>query len=239
LRRQQLARDAAPADLVVGRSTSPGDGRESGRGYGRVTAATARAVRLVRVSELQPPFAHDLPVTRAAIDYARQCHATQKRKGDAAPFILHPLEVAMLLHGRGYDDEVVAAGALHDVVEKTNATVDDLAARFGSRVASLVAAVSDPPGIDDYRARKAALRDQVAHASPDAQAIYAADKLAKTRELRAQASRLHVALTDPALQHRLEHYQKSLEMLDGALPGMPLVNQLRFELWAMDQLPPG
>jgi (p)ppGpp synthase/HD superfamily hydrolase len=109
---------------------------------------------MVRVSELPPPFAHDLPVTRAAIDYARECHAAQKREGDAAPFILHPLEVAMLPHGRGYDDEVVAAGALHDVVEKTKATVDDLAARFGSRVASLVAAVSDPPGIDDYRARK-------------------------------------------------------------------------------------
>jgi (p)ppGpp synthase/HD superfamily hydrolase len=191
------------------------------------------------VSDLEPPFAHDLPVTRAAIDYARECHAAQKREVDDAPFILHPLEVAMLLNGRGYDDEVVAAGALHDVVEKTTASVDDLAERFGSEVASLVAAVSDAPGIDDYRARKAALRDPVAHASAEAQAIYAADKLAKTRELRSLATSRHVALTDPALQNRLEHYQKSLEMLDRALPGMALVNQLRFELWAIDQLPPG
>jgi (p)ppGpp synthase/HD superfamily hydrolase len=191
------------------------------------------------MGELHPPFEHGLPVTRAAIAYADECHAAQTREVDAAPFILHPLEVAMLLHGRGYDDEVVAAGALHDVVEKTTATVDDLAARFGSRVASLVAAVSDPPGIDDYGARKAALRDQVARASPEAQAIYAADKLAKARELRALATRVHVALTDPALQERLEHYQKSLETLDEVLPGMPLVNQLRFELWAMRQLPPG
>jgi (p)ppGpp synthase/HD superfamily hydrolase len=189
--------------------------------------------------ELHPPFADDLPVTRAAIAYARECHAAQTREVDAAPFILHPIEVAMLLHGRGYDDEVVAAGALHDVVEKTSATVDDLAARFGTRVASLVAAVSDPPGIVDYTARKAGLRDQVALASPDAQAIYAADKLAKARELRALATRLHASLTDPALQERLEHYESSLETLDGALPGMPLVTQLRFELWAIRQLPPG
>jgi (p)ppGpp synthase/HD superfamily hydrolase len=193
----------------------------------------------VRVSKLQPPFAHDLAITRAAIDYARERHAAQKREVDDAPFILHPLEVAMLLHGRGYDDEVVAAGALHDVVEKTKATVDDLSARFGSRVASLVAAVSDPPGIDDYGARKAALRDQVARASPEAQAIYAADKLAKARELRALATRLHLALTDAAVQQRLHHYHKSLETLDAAQPDMPLVKQLRFELWAMDQLPPG
>ena len=164
------------------------------------------------MTDLNPPFEHDLPVTRAAIAYARECHAAQTREVDNAPYILHPLEVAMLLRGRGYD--VVAAGALHDVIEKTSATFDDLDARFGGRVASLVAAVSDPPGIADYGARKAALREQVVHAGPEAQAIYAADKLAKARELRALASRLHVALTDPALQDRLEHYQTSLELLD-------------------------
>ena len=191
------------------------------------------------MSDLHPPFEHDLPVTQAAIAYALECHAAQTRDVDAAPFILHPLEVAMLLQGRGYDDEVVAAGALHDVVEKTWATVDDVSARFGSRVASLVAAVSDPPGIDPYRERKAALRDQVARAGPEAQAIYAADKLAKARELRALATRLHVALTDPVLRERLEHYQKSAEMLHEVLSGMPLVDQLRFELWALRRLPPG
>jgi (p)ppGpp synthase/HD superfamily hydrolase len=189
--------------------------------------------------DLHPPFDRDLPVTRAAIAYAHQCHGAQTRVVDGAPFILHPLEVAMLLRGRGYDDEVVAAGALHDVVERTPATVDDLEARFGDRVAGLVAAVSDPPGIADYGARKAALREQVVRAGPDALAIYAADKLAKARELRALASRLHVAMTDPALHERLEHYQRSLETLDAALPDMPLVNQLRFELWALQQLPPG
>ena len=190
------------------------------------------------MKDLHPPFEHELPVTRAAIAYARACHGAQTRDADGAPFILHPLEVAMLLRGRGYDDEVVAAGALHDVLEKTPATVDDLDARFGSRVARLVAAVSDPPGIADYGARKAALREQVARAGPEAQAIYAADKLAKARELRALASRMHVALTDPTLRERLEHYQQSLETLDRVLPDMPLVNQLRFELWAMRQLPP-
>jgi (p)ppGpp synthase/HD superfamily hydrolase len=191
------------------------------------------------MGELHPPFVDGLPVTREAIAYARECHAAQTREVDAAPFILHPLEVAMLLHGRGYDDEVVAAGALHDVVEKTPATIDDIAARFGSRVASLVAAVSDPPGLDEYQARKLALRDQIAQASPDAQAIYAADKLAKARELRALATRLHASLSDPTLKARLEHYQSSLETLEGVLPGAPLVNQLRFELWAIRQLPPG
>jgi (p)ppGpp synthase/HD superfamily hydrolase len=185
-----------------------------------------------------PPFARGLTVTPAAIAYARERHADQTRQVDEAPFILHPLEVAMLLHGRGYDDEVVAAGALHDVLEKTAARRDDLEARFGPRVAGLVAAVSDPEGLEDYEERKAALREQVARAGAEAQAIYAADKVAKARELRAQAARLHVSLADPTLDQRLRHYERSLETLQGVLPEAALVHQLQFELWALRQLPP-
>ena len=110
------------------------------------------------MSEQLPPFARGLTVTPEAIAYAHERHADQRRQVDAAPFILHPLEVAMLLHGRGYDDEVVAAGALHDVLEKTSAQRGDLEARFGARVAGLVAAVSDPERVEGYEERKAALR---------------------------------------------------------------------------------
>jgi hypothetical protein len=66
-------------------------------------------------------------------------HGDQRR----ASFVLHPLEVASLLNGRRFDDEVIAAGALHDVVEKTDASLEDVAERFGPRVASIVAAVSE------------------------------------------------------------------------------------------------
>lgn len=190
------------------------------------------------MNEQLPPFARDLTVTPRAIAYARDRHADQKRQVDAAPFILHPLEVAMLLYGRGYDDEVVAAGALHDVLEKTAAERGDLEARFGARVARLVAAVSDPESVEGYEERKAALRRQVAAAGPAAQAIYAADKVAKARELRGQAARLHVSLADPGLKERLRHYERSLETLQQVLPDAGLVNQLEFELWALRQLPP-
>jgi (p)ppGpp synthase/HD superfamily hydrolase len=185
-----------------------------------------------------PPFARTLPVTAQAIAFAAMRHAEQTRQVDEAPFILHPLEVAMLLHGRGYHDEVVAAGALHDVLEKTDATRAELVGHFGEHVAALVAAVSDAPGVEDYAARKAALREQVARASSDAQAIYTADKLAKVRELRALAARLHLSLNEPRVRQRLEHYERSLTMVEAALPGSPMVEQLRFELWALRHLPP-
>ncbi len=187
---------------------------------------------------LSPPFIDDLPLTCEALAYAAEHHSGQRRDSDFAPFILHPLEVAVLLRNRGYSDEVVAAGLLHDAIEDTDATADELRERFGSHVAELVSALSDDEGIEDYGERKAALRAQVAQAGPDAAAIYAADKVAKARELRATLTRAPAAVDDETVRRRLEHYEKSLEMLDGALPDHPLPRQLRFELWALRTLPP-
>lgn len=182
-----------------------------------------------------PPFIAELPLTCSAYEYAEAHHHEQRRDSDLAPFVLHPLEVAVLLRNRGYDDEVVAAGLLHDVVEDTDATIDEVRERFGDRVASLVAAVSDDPSIDDYADRKTALRDQVAAADPDAQAVYAADKVAKARELRAKAAR-DGSQFDAAKMH---HYEQSLAMLEREAPDLALVRQLRFELWALRAMPPG
>ena len=105
-----------------------------------------------------PPFLAERPTVRAAVEYAATMHTSQLREADRAPFILHPLEVAALLSGRDLDDAVVAAGVLHDVVENTPARTEDVEARFGPRVAAIVAAVTEDPRIGDYGERKAALR---------------------------------------------------------------------------------
>lgn len=185
-----------------------------------------------------PPFLCDLPVTCEAFAFAAELHEGQQRASDAAPFILHPLEVAVLLRNRGFEDEVVAAALLHDAVENTGASVDDVEARFGARVASLVAALSDDPAIEDYAARKAALRQAVEAAGSDAHAIFAADKVAKARELRAQIARDPTLADESRTRARLEHYDACVAMLTRAAPGLPLVFQLQFELWALRHLPP-
>jgi guanosine-3',5'-bis(diphosphate) 3'-pyrophosphohydrolase len=82
-----------------------------------------------------PPFADARPAVRPAVEWATRMHASQRRDVDHAPFILHPLEVAALLSGRGLADDVVVAGILHDVVEKTDATIEDIRGRFGERIA--------------------------------------------------------------------------------------------------------
>lgn len=187
---------------------------------------------------LSPPFIADLPVTCEALAFAAERHHGQRRDSDFAPFILHPLEVAVLLRNRGYPDDVVAAGLLHDAIEDTDATVDELRERFGARVAELVSALSDDETIEAYGERKAALRAQVEAAGAPAAAIYAADKVAKARELRATLTRAPDAAGDEQVQRRLVHYEASLEMLERVLPEHPLPRQLRFELWALRKLPP-
>jgi (p)ppGpp synthase/HD superfamily hydrolase len=179
-------------------------------------------------------FVERSPLTRDALAFAHQRHAGQTRDLDDLPFVTHPVEVACLLHEAGYQDEVVAAGVLHDVLEDTDADHGELEARFGRRVADLVDAVSDDPSIADDAKRKAALRRQVAAAGECAAVVFAADKVSKARELRVRASRGRFVRADGG---KLAHYEASLAMLADLIPGHELVDQLRMELEAVQALP--
>jgi hypothetical protein len=190
------------------------------------------------VTTSEPPFLAGRPAARRALRWAGSLHRDQRRAVDGAPFILHPLEVGSLLSGREFPEPVIVAGLLHDVVEKTDATLAHVRSMFGDRVAQIVEAVTEDDGIAGYVERKAELRQQVAEADGEAHAVYLADKIAKARELRAQAARGHPSLDDPALVRRLEHYEASLEILRGVARHRAMVDQLAFELWALRALPP-
>jgi (p)ppGpp synthase/HD superfamily hydrolase len=179
--------------------------------------------RLVSPLRRLPDLSVRLPKTRAALSYAEERHAGQRRNADGAPFIEHPVEVAWLLYRVGAPDHVIAAGVLHDTIEKAGADVGELRARFGRRTAALVAAVSEDRDIPTYARRKAALRAQAADAGPEALMVFAADKVSKVRELGLERSRR------PA-QRRLTHYRRCLELLERLLTDSPLVVQLRAEL---------
>jgi (p)ppGpp synthase/HD superfamily hydrolase len=187
-----------------------------------------------------PTFLHSLPIALKAFAFAREAHREQRRESDAAQFIIHPLEVGSLLHNTGHADHVVAAGILHDTIEDSAATAQAIRARFGAEVAEIVEAMSEDPAIPGYEERKAALRRRIAAFGPSACAVYAADKVAKVRELRSRAARGEDVL-DPrheSARGRLEHYVASLSMLEQANPQHPLVRQLRFELEILHALPP-
>jgi (p)ppGpp synthase/HD superfamily hydrolase len=165
-----------------------------------------------------------------------------QRQGDGTAYLLHPLEVARLLRDAGAPDHLIAAGVLHDVLEKSDMRESDLRRRFGARVTALVLAVSDDDRITSYARRKAALRQQVASAGDEAMALFAADKLSRLRELRREtaldgeggrtAARVQTLRAD-----RLRHYQRSLAMLEERLPESSLVRDLRHELDAFMRQP--
>jgi hypothetical protein len=180
-------------------------------------------------------FAENLPKTRRALGFARSRHGDQHRSGDGAVFLVHPAEVASLLARLGYPDDVVAAAVLHDVLEDTDAEFPDLRSRFGSRVAELVAVVSDDPAIADEDDRKSEVRARVRAFGGDALAVYAADKVSKVRELR-----LLIVTGVPAgeVKAKFDRYRASLAMLEHELGDVHLVELLRFEVEALEQLPP-
>jgi (p)ppGpp synthase/HD superfamily hydrolase len=184
-----------------------------------------------------PTFANGFPETQAAIVFAQRMHAGQHR-ADGTPFVLHPLEVASLLCHAGAPDHVVAAGIMHDLIEKTDVRAADLRERFGARITDLVCAVSDDERIAGYASRKAALRQKVAGAGEEALSVFAADKLSKLRELRretaahARADTRRGRVREPRAR-RLKHYRRSLALLEERLPGSPLVSELRDELAAL------
>lgn len=169
-------------------------------------------------------------VSQDALAFAREHHEGQRRDADDLPFVLHPEEVSRLLRDAGCPDHVVAAGALHDILENTDVERAELEERFGAEVADLVASLSDDPSIPDKGERRAALRKQVSKAGPEAATVFAADKISKSRELGLKAERGRLTDDDRA---KIEHYMHSMEMLDEAIPGHPLVERLHSELDAL------
>jgi guanosine-3',5'-bis(diphosphate) 3'-pyrophosphohydrolase len=168
-----------------------------------------------------------------ALAYAVEQHAGQRRDADGAPFVLHPIEVATMLADVGAPDHVVAAGVLHDTLEKTDAEPADLRERFGSRVTALVVALSEDPTISGYAERKAALRDQVRAADDEALMVFAADKVSKARELRltfATAARPPSFRRGSKPQRKLAHYRHCAALLEERLGDSPLVASLQHEL---------
>lgn len=120
-----------------------------------------------------------------AYHFAATRHVQQRRKGEAAePYMNHLTEVAELVAQatRGSDTEVLIAAVLHDTVEDTGTTLDDLKLEFGERVAGLVAEVTDDKSLPK-QTRKDLQVEHAAHASRGAQIIKLADKISNLRAL--------------------------------------------------------
>ena len=123
-----------------------------------------------------------------AIIFAVKAHAGTERRGKGYPYIVHPLEAVEIVATMTADQELLAAAALHDTVEDTEVTVDQIRAEFGERIAALVASESDTfeEGVSEeasWHSRKRAAIERLARASHDAKIVALGDKLSNMRAI--------------------------------------------------------
>ncbi len=120
-----------------------------------------------------------------AIAYAAQCHRGQYRKSTEIPYIVHPVSMVRFLARLGAPETLQAAAALHDVIEDTDATLEDVTERFGERVAALVFGVTEKDRTLGWRERK---EQAIAHAREcedvEVLALKCVDKLDNLSDIR-------------------------------------------------------
>lgn len=139
----------------------------------------------IRHAEIRCTAGDDVRRILEAAHFAAQCHSTQKRKGEAGePYINHLIEVAELVAAASdnLDTNLVMAAFLHDTVEDTSATRQQLADRFGEDVAALVMEVTDDKSLPQEK-RKALQVENAPSKSARAQTLKLADKISNLRAL--------------------------------------------------------
>lgn len=143
----------------------------------------------------------DTSLLDRAIVFAVKAHAGTERRGKGFPYIVHPMEAMEIVSTITPDQELLAAAVLHDTVEDTEVTEEQIRKEFGDRVASIVASESDTfeEGVkeeDSWHARKQAAIERLASASMDAKIVALGDKLSNMRAIARDYSKVGDRLWD-------------------------------------------
>lgn len=123
-------------------------------------------------------------ILRAA-KFAAEKHKYQRRKdAEASPYINHPLALANVLAVEGgiYDRDVICAALLHDTIEDTDTSVDELRTAFGEKVTNIVLEVTDDKSLEKSIRKEEQVR-HAPHISVEAKLIKLADKICNMRDI--------------------------------------------------------
>lgn len=124
------------------------------------------------------------PLQESAYRFAKECHKGQFRKGSPRPYINHCMEVARILNKFGYSEEIIVAGLLHDTVEESEITLEDLRREYGEEISNLVKYVTEDksPGLS-WTKRKVMYIKNLTDAPEGSVVVSAADKLHNVTEI--------------------------------------------------------
>lgn len=117
-----------------------------------------------------------------AMSLALRAHEGQYRKDAPTPYITHPVRVALILARQGFDDELLAAALVHDVVEDTNITIEELRHELGEEVAALVEPLTHNAALP-WKEKKEEYIRSVRFSNDRVKAIVTADKIANAESL--------------------------------------------------------
>ena len=130
---------------------------------------------------------NDSKLFEKALKFAIKAHSGMVRKNGNSPYVLHPMEVAVILSSMTEDNEILAAGLLHDVVEDTEHTLDEIKESFGERVARLVSSENEnkrhgQSSKKTWKIRKQESLEELKNSGdPAVKMIWLADKLSNMR----------------------------------------------------------
>lgn len=129
----------------------------------------------------------DTPMINKAKMLAGKAHEGQFRKYSGMPYIVHPIEIATIVQTVEHSDEMIAAALLHDVVEDTDYTVEDIAKEVSPAVAELVEGLTDvsSPQDGNRAVRKTKDRDHLAKQNAEVQTIKLADVISNSQDIKA------------------------------------------------------
>lgn len=130
----------------------------------------------------------DTSLLDTAIKFAVDAHKGAERRGKGFPYIIHPMEATEIVSTMTSDQELLAAAMLHDCIEDTPVTYDQIKDEFGKRVADLVRSESDivvenKTESESWHERKQAAIDRIANSSRDAKIVAMGDKLSNMRAI--------------------------------------------------------
>ena len=147
-----------------------------------------------------------------AIVFATRAHSGTYRKGTKIPYIVHPIEAAAIVATMTDDPDMIAAAVLHDVVEDTDATLEEIRFFFNDRIADLVEAESedkrkDLPPQETWMTRKMETLEFLRHeADRDAKILALADKLSNMRAIHRDQSTIGDKLWERFNEKRKEKH---------------------------------
>lgn len=164
----------------------------------------------------------DLKVLLKALAFAAHKHKDQRRKDvDASPYINHPISLADILCNEAHitDIETICGALLHDTVEDTETSPDELEQEFGKTIRDIVMDVTDDKTLPKA-ARKQAQIDHAAHISDKAKLVKLADKISNLRDV------LDNAPANWSLERRQEYFdwaRKVIDQIQGTHPRLEAI----------------